>query len=238
MSLYFEWLDDYMEGKLSPQQRLDFEQAMKGDEKLRHAVENYPLLKQLSASLIEDETRQMLKDLENKKSVTDNTRRLWWWLAAAVFVGLVAYINKSIFFSTTPGNEQIMADDYIKPESQKIKGEATDTLTLTRAIDLFDRNHLTEALPLFQAPATNDSLQTLSNRYLAHIYLRTKKLTLADSLFTILENTSNYRNEALYNRMLIALLLHKKEEARNLFNLLDKSQFSEKQLKKVEGYLR
>ena len=39
MSLYFEWLDDYMEGKLTPQQRLDFEQAMKGDEKLRHAVE-------------------------------------------------------------------------------------------------------------------------------------------------------------------------------------------------------
>ncbi|MBK9687552.1 MAG: hypothetical protein IPO65_07200 [Saprospiraceae bacterium] len=67
MISYFDWLDDYMEGKLSPQQRLDFEQATEQDEKLRHAVENYPLLKQLSASLIEDETRQMLKDLENKR---------------------------------------------------------------------------------------------------------------------------------------------------------------------------
>jgi hypothetical protein len=50
--------------------------------------------------------------------------------------------------------------------------------------------------------------------------------------------TPRYHTEALYNRMLIALLLHKKEEARRIFKLLDKSQFSEAQLKKVEGYLR
>lgn len=236
MNSNFEWLDDYMEGKLSPQQRLDFEQALKGDEKLRHAVENYPLMKQLSASLIEDETRQMLKELENVKAVPDNTRRLWWWLAAAVFVGLMAYISKSVLFSSH--DEQVLADLYQKPLPDAQRGGVIDTLTLTKAIDLFDRNHLAEALPFFQAPATNDSLQTLSNRYLAHIYLRTEKLTLADSLFRSLENASNYRNEALYNRMLIALLFHKKEEARRLFNLLDKSQFSEAQLKKVEGYLR
>ncbi|MBP9196076.1 MAG: hypothetical protein KBF35_00320 [Saprospiraceae bacterium] len=237
MNTYFDWLDDYMEGKLSPQQRLDFEQATEQDEKLRHAVENYPLLKQLSASLIEDETRQMLKDLENKKAVPNNTRRLSWWLAAAVFVGLLAYMGKSVLF-TTPNNEKLRADLYIKPQAEATRGAISDTLTLTKAIDLFDRNHLTEALPFFQAPAFNDSLQTLSNRYLAHIYLRTEKLTLADSLFTSLENASNYHTEALYNRMLIALLLHKKEEARRIFKLLDKSQFSESQLKKVEGYLR
>lgn len=237
MNTYFDWLDDYMEGKLTPQQRLDFEQALKDDEKLRHAVENYTLLKQLSGSLIEDETRQMLKDLENKKAVPNNTRRLWWWLAAAVFVGLVAYIGRSVLF-TTPNNEQLRADLYIKPQAEATRGAISDTLNLTRAIDLFDRNHLTEALPLLQVPATNDSLQTLSNRYLAHIYLRTEKLALADSLFSTLENTPRYHTEALYNRMLIALLLYKKEEARRIFKLLDKSQFSEAQLRKVEGYLR
>lgn len=237
MNTYFDWLDDYMEGRLSPQQQLDFEQVLKDDEKLRHAVENYTLLKQLSGSLIEDETRQMLKDLENKKAVPNNTRRLSWWLAAAVFVGLVAYMGKSVLF-TTPNNEQLRADLYIKPQAEATRGAISDTLNLTRAIDLFDRNYLTESLPLLQVPATNDSLQTLSNRYLAHIYLRTEKLALADSLFSTLENTPLYHTEALYNHMLIALLLHKKEEARRIFNLLDKSQFSEAQLKKVEGYLR
>ena len=54
----------------------------------------------------------------------------------------------------------------------------------------------------------------------------------------LLFNTLRYHTEALYNRMLIALLLYKKEEARRIFKLLDKSQFSEAQLKKVEGYLK
>ena len=64
-------------------------------------MENYPLLKKLSASLIEDETRQMLKDLDNKQAMPDNSRRLWWWLAAAVFVGLMAYIS-NILLSHLP----------------------------------------------------------------------------------------------------------------------------------------
>ena len=32
MNSYFDWLDDYMEDKLSPQQQLDFEAAMERDE--------------------------------------------------------------------------------------------------------------------------------------------------------------------------------------------------------------
>ena len=237
MSLYFEWLDDYMEDRLSPQQRLDFEEAMQADEKLKHAVENYPLLKKLSASLIEDETRQMLKDLDNKQAMPDNSRRLWWWLAAAVFVGLMAYIG-NILLSASPDNKQLFADLYLKPQPKAERGGVSDTLTLTRAIDLFDRNHLDEAKPIFQSLATTDSLQLMANYYLAHIELRTQKLQQADSLFLGLQNDATYKNDALYHRMLIALLLHKKEEARRLFMLLDKSQFSETQLKKVEGYLR
>ena len=237
MSLYFEWLDDYMEDRLSPQQRLDFEEAMQADEKLKHAVENYPLLKKLSASLIEDETRQMLKDLDNKQVMPDNSRRLWWWLAAAVFVGLMAYIGKAVL-SPSPDNKQLFADLYLKPQPKAERGGVSDTLTLTRAIDLFDRNHLDEAKPIFQSLATTDSLQLMANYYLAHIELRTQKLQQADSLFLGLQNDATYKNDALYHRMLIALLLHKKEEARRLFMLLDKSQFSETQLKKVEGYLR
>ena len=237
MNSYFEWLDDYMEDKLSPQQQLDFEAAMERDEKLKHAVENYPLLKKLSASLIEDETRQMLKDLDNKQAMPDNSRRLWWWLAAAVFVGLMAYIG-NILLSASPDNKQLFADLYLKPQPKAERGGVSDTLTLTRAIDLFDRNHLDEAKPIFQSLAATDSLQLMANYYLAHIELRTQKLQQADSLFLGLQNDATYKNDALYHRMLIALLLHKKEDAIRHFNLLDKSQFSETQLKKVEGYLR
>jgi len=237
MNSYFEWLDDYMEDKLSPQQQLDFEAAMERDEKLKHAVENYPLLKKLSASLIEDETRQMLKDLDNKQAMPDNSRRLWWWLAAAVFVGLMAYIG-NILLSASPDNKQLFADLYLKPQPKAERGGVSDTLTLTRAIDLFDRNHLDEAKPIFQSLAATDSLQLMANYYLAHIELRTHKLLQADSLFTGLQNDATYKNDALYHRMIIALLLDKKEEARRLFNLLDKSQLSETQLKKVGGYLR
>lgn len=237
MNSYFDWLDDYMEDRLSPQQRLDFEAAMQGDEKLKHAVENYPLLKKLSASLIEDETRQMLKDLDNKQVMPDNSRRLWWWLAAAVFVGLMAYIGKAVL-SPSPDNKKLFADLYLKPQPKAERGGVSDTLTLTMAIDLFDRNHLDEAKPLFLSLTATDSLQLMASYYLAHIELRTQKLQLADSLFLGLQNDATYKNDALYHRMFIALLLHKKEEARRLFMQLDKSQFSETQLKKVEEYLR
>ena len=88
MNSTLKWLDDYMEDKLSPQQQLDFEAAMERDEKIETRSGKLPPAQNFLPPLIEDETRQMLKDLDNKQAMPDNSRRLWWWLAAAVFVGL------------------------------------------------------------------------------------------------------------------------------------------------------
>lgn len=240
MNPYFEWLDAYMDGSLSDEDRLAFEKAMSSDEKLKHAVDNYELLKKISASLIEEETRETLAAFSAELHKPAPVKKLnrWWLVAAAVlFVGLASYWLISIAnVDTDP--EKIMADLYLKPPIAAHRGENADSSQLAKAIDLFDRNHLEEATPLLQQAPSNDSLQNISNRYLAHIYLRTNRLQEADSLFATVEKNPPFQQEAIYHRMVIALLQNKKEDATAFYNLMDKSQLSEVQLQKVERFLK
>jgi anti-sigma factor RsiW len=90
MISYFEWLDDYLDGSLSQEDRLAFEKAMVSDEKLKHAVDNYNLLKKISASLIEEETRENLSAISEEKHKPTPVRKLFrWWLVAGavIFIG-------------------------------------------------------------------------------------------------------------------------------------------------------
>ena len=239
MNPYFEWLDAYMDGSLSDEDRLAFEKAMASDEKLKHAVDNYELLKKISASLIEEETRETLAAFSAELHKPAPVKKLnrWWMVAAAVlFVGLTSYWLISIA-NMGSDSEKIMADLYLKPPIAAHRGENADSSQLAKAIDLFDRNHLEEATPLFLQTAANDSLQNISNRYLAHIYLRTNRLQEADSLFATIENNPSFQQEAIYHRMVIALLLHDKEKAKRWYNQLDPASFSAKQLELVNKYL-
>ena len=240
MNPYFEWLDACMDGSLSDEDRLAFEKAMASDEKLKHAVDNYKLLKKISASLVEEETRETLAafSAELQKPAPVKKLNRWWLVAAAVlFVGLASYWLISIA-NMGSDSEKIMANLYLNPPIAAHRGENRDSSRLAKAIDLFDRNHLEEATPLFTQTAANDSLQNISNRYLAHIYLRTNRLLEADSLFATVEKNPPFQQEAIYHRMVIALLQHNKEDATALFNLMDKTQFSEVQVEKVEKWLR
>jgi len=240
MNPYFEWLDAYMDGSLSEEDRLVFEKAMASDEKLKHVVDNYELLKKISASFIEAETRETLAAFSQELHKPAPVKKLnrWWLVAAAVlFIGLASYwliaLNN---MGTDP--EKIMADLYLKPPITAHRGENRDSSRLAKAIDLFDRNHLEEAAPLLQQTVSNDSLQNISNRYLAHIYLRTNRLLEADSLFSMIEKNPPFQQDAIYHRMVIALLQHKKEDANAFYNLMDKSQLSAVQLEKVERFLK
>lgn len=240
MNPYFEWLDAYMDGSLSEDDRLAFEKAMASDEKLKHAVDNYELLKKISASFIEAETRETLAAFSAELHKPAPVKKLnrWWLVAAAVlFIGLASYWLIALNNMCTDP-EKIMADLYLKPPIAAHRGENRDSSRLAKAIDLFDRNHLEEATPLLQQTVSNDSLQNISKRYLAHIYLRTNHLQEADSLFATVEKNPPFQQEAIYHRMVVALLLSKKEDANFFYNLLDKSQLSEVQLQKVERYLK
>ncbi|MBK8109580.1 MAG: hypothetical protein IPK46_04165 [Saprospiraceae bacterium] len=194
MISYFEWLDDYMDGSLSQEDRLAFEKAMVSDEKLKHAVDNYNLLKKISASLIEEETRENLSAISEEKHKPTPVRKLnrWWLVAAAViFIGLSIYWLISLS-NLGSDHDKIMADLYLKPPITAHRGASGDSSRLAKAIDLFDRNYLEEATTLLLPTAVNDSLQIISNRYLAHIYLRTNRLQEADSLFVLVESTASF----------------------------------------------
>ncbi|MBL0084043.1 MAG: hypothetical protein IPP37_17190 [Saprospiraceae bacterium] len=239
MISYFEWLDDYMDGSLSQEDRLAFEKAMVSDEKLKHAVDNYNLLKKISASLIEEETRENLRAISEEKHKPTPVRKLnRWWLvaAAAIFIGLSTYWLISLS-NLGSDHDKIMADLYLKPPITAHRGASGDSSRLAKAIDLFDGNYLEEATTLLLPTAVNDSLQIISNRYLAHIYLRTNRLQEADSLFVLVESTASFQQEAIYHRMVIALLLHDKEKAKRRFAQLDPASFSAKQLELVNKYL-
>ena len=55
---YFDHIEDYLNHKLTDEERTSFELAMQTDEKLASAVRDYPLAHTIAKSFIELEVRQ------------------------------------------------------------------------------------------------------------------------------------------------------------------------------------
>jgi hypothetical protein len=198
MKNYFEDIDDYLGNQLSEIDKADFEKAMSQDEKLRHAVDNYPLLHQLSASLIEDEVREELKKLQLKKLSKETPK-----IKIFDFKNLlgVAASLTFILVSTTRGEEDASSK-------------------LDSAIYLFELNRFDEALLLLEAIPTMDSLAKLNEFYKANVYLNLKKYKAAEPLFITLLDHPQFGNQASYNLMICYIFTDQKNLAKPIFNRL------------------
>lgn len=98
---YYEYIDDYISGKLSDELRKEFESAMKSDSSLRLAVDNYDDAKSISEGLLEIDMMATINKLKAEKgqdkTIEENfsksnasiftIRRL---MAAASVIGLIA----------------------------------------------------------------------------------------------------------------------------------------------------
>lgn len=211
---YFEYIDEYKSSALTESEMADFERAMDSDEKLRHAVENYSLIKTISAALIEDEVRQNLSNLQsNQKKIVPVYFK--WSAIAAGFVLLVGsfFIYRS--FSSSK-NYRILAF-YERPSENITRGTENSINAIDTAIQLFNLNRFDEAKLFLLSPHQSDSTIQIANFYLANIAFIQKEYKSSESFFTILTDHEKYGNTSKFNLLLIYLITGNKEKAKRLF---------------------
>jgi hypothetical protein len=243
MTDYFDYIDDYMDNKLSPEDKSSFEAAMVVDKKLAHAVENYPLIKNLSASLIEDEVRQQIEKIEGSKRPEKDIRKImpmWKYVSAAASIAVVVvatyFLNKEF---GNISNQQIIENLYQKPTSQGTRGEEEDMNSIDRAIERFETNHFEEAKALLTPRPANDSLSKVADYYLANIAFKTGDYNTSKTLFASLTSHQKYGQVAQVNLMSIYFITGQKDKGRATYQgLLKQGILSKSQKALIERVLK
>ncbi|NOT37545.1 MAG: tetratricopeptide repeat protein [Saprospiraceae bacterium] len=215
---FYELIEDYIENKLTSGDKERFENELRSNPKLREAVENYPLAKKISASLIEFETRNQLKELQSKKSLGFRIMRIAAILIPIIVASYWIYLeNKKQSYDS----ELIFADLYHKPIAVSSRSEEVSLSTLDTAILLFDNKKYNDAKIYFEKIDSSHEKFARALYYLAHIEIESKNFEKAKKIFLEISKNSNNeldKKEAIYNLMILSLKNSNINEARNYYN--------------------
>ena len=234
-----EKIDQYLNGALSPEERLAFENELLKNEELEKEVE----LVRATRNIVAHAGRAALKNKFDgfEKELATPVRRLvpyrWMAAVAAVLVLLVAGVWFSKNNSSLTEHEQLFAthfEIYRNPILIR-SGENNSEKNWSAAVHAYAKGEYQRAAGLFQT-SLNDSL-TID--YLAHFYRGVSLLSQPrpDAETAILEfneviNVDNdYRLQAMWYQGLAFVYLNKKTEAKNIFENIKKTGgYKEKEL--------
>ena len=255
MTDFFEYIDDYKSNLLSAEAKSAFETEMGKNEKLKHAVENFDLIKKISKSLIEDETREKINELKNKTNYSNPSNnsnkekeeskvgsikpfKKWLGIAAAFLCIIVSIFLLKNNLSSASNEEILVLEE--RPISSGVRGENDGKSTLLDSgIDSFDLNKFDKAKLIFENDFQSDSLNQIATRYLAHIYFYKNDYSKAKNNFEALINHASYGVNAKYHLVLCYILLKDKPKAQKYFDeIKNKKEISEEKRKKLEQFLK
>ncbi len=238
MSPYYEQIEAYLDGTLSPKELHDFEEALKSDQGLNESVNEFKLAKKISKTFIELETRQHLNALKTKKVKFNWMLRI----AAGLILGFVCiyYLYpKSTYSKSNP--DQIFASLYEKPASTAYRSETVLKNNMDSAIYQFDLGNLDQSQHYFSNIRLSDTTNELALKYLAHIQLQKKNYNEAKIALEKLSisNKEAFKTEALYYLCMLDLMNNNISDAKLKFEQIkNNSLIARNKITAIEYYLK
>ena len=166
MKKYFDQIEDYLARKLAGDEFEDFERELKENAKLRHAVENFPIVVELLETLEENEMREYLKTLDPIKSKPKAriVPMKWYRIAtAAVFLILIGCGYANLEYS----DQKLIKSAYNKqtdwPSTDTRGDNVTNTLSVVNHLRMED--NLSGAIDSLQNPQGEKEYQALALLY-------------------------------------------------------------------------
>lgn len=186
----YDYIDDYINGQLSEEERIAFEALLSNDSDLRLAVDNHVVAMDIVGSLIEDEVRGVLAETESPLNVTTeetqkNESKIiginWKKLIAAASVIAIIFVTGNLLLENrqekiyaTRYQEVIQQYDNEKYLSTRGSGEHGDNLKL--AISSFNKNKWEEANNYFNLIESKENIDpNLLAYYKGHTYFHLHK---------------------------------------------------------------
>lgn len=175
---FYEHIEAYIEGTLSPDLVTQMKTAISKDNSLKQAVADYPIAKTLSESLIEHEVREILS--ETKTTDNEKGRSGAWIIAITLLAALaVSYYQWNRHNHQEIIHNRIMAS-YTPPVSEGTRSSTSvaSESNLKSAVQAFDLRQFDQSKEILEKLSPkNDSIYY----YLAHIALIENKIGKAKS---------------------------------------------------------
>lgn len=225
----YEMIDQYLEGELSGDALLAFEQEIKTNPALAKEVELYRKInEEMSGHFEKDKEEQALTDNLKKlneqhfKKQPGKLRSInkWWYAGIAAAAAVVLLFVIRPFAGSSFNNEELYADNMNGVEALPggQRGGPDDKL-LIKASELYNQKDYVQALPLLKEILSNKPEETLLKLAAGICYLQTDKIDTALIIFNeIVNGTSVFKNEAIWYKALAAL---KQNRLDDCFQLLE-----------------
>ena len=193
MEDHMQYIDDFFQGKFSPEEVKVFEEKITNDPAFAANVAFYLSAKQSARDVVDEEKKKRYKDLysanngHQHKDQPARVRRMYYASRVALVAALVAAIVVTVL-NMNNDSPQKLANQYINKNYKDLSvtmGKETD---LQRAADLYNVGKYREALAAFQQLIRQDSSSFQAVQYAGISALRIPDYDKALQYFRQLES--------------------------------------------------
>jgi len=226
---HVELIEAYVEGRLSKQEKQDFEAKLITDTEL---AEELKLYKTLVAGIkdsglekdknnLKEELKEVDNNLDKKSSHGTKTiilKRIKWYYYAAACVLLL--IIPLYFIVTENPTEKLLSNYYEKDKGLPVLMSGSKNISLDNAMNLYKQEKYKEAKQAFNELLKDKPMNDTLNYYSALSSFELEKYNKAIKQFTIIlqNDTSVFKEKAEYYLGLTYFAVDKIQQAKELFN--------------------
>jgi len=228
MEDHMQYIDDFFQGKFSPEEVKVFEEKITNDPSFAANVAFYLSAKQSARDMVDEEKKKRYKDLysatngHQNKDQPAKVRRMYYVSRVALVAAIVAAIVVTVF-NWNSDSPQKLANQYINNNYKDLSvtmGKETD---LQRAADLYNVGKYKEALAAFQELIRQDNSSFQAVQYAGISALRIPDYDKALQYFRDLENfRAQFANPAVLLQAVTFLKRNQEGDKRQAKSLLQR----------------
>lgn len=216
---FFELLEDYLNGKLSKEEKKAFEKRLNADPNLKKELEKHKLLHEVIADFDTIDFRKKIQEIEKDVSFKQNKKRNKWLLPIAA--SLVILIGIGMIWTIYEPSEDNLFDEYYSPYPvEDIRRGSQGQIPHQVLNDYLSKKYdeiISDFELLVRKYPKNDSIKM----YLGTSYLEENRTQEALSVFKTIDDNA-YKEHALWYISLCYLNLEDRENCiKTLDNLIN-----------------
>ncbi len=155
----FTKVEDYLNGRMSAEEKQRFEQAMAKDNALKKVVQDHELYTLVADEIINDDLSRMIrKQMQAADALQVKSRNPMLWAILSALLLVAAYLGYK--YLTPPDGPQLYAAYYAPPMTQQVRGDKSSGSTANpcySAHRVLDSGEIEKAYQLFAELQSSDN---------------------------------------------------------------------------------
>lgn len=219
---HIELIESYSEGRLNPEEKMEFEKRLVNDKELRDEVDLYKEIVEAIKVAGEENLKAKLKIADQELdanalngSSTARSKTKYWAIAASVFFVLGTIVLLRYFQNPSLGN---LADEYYEKEKGLPVQMSPETNALDPIMNSYKNSDYVAARNALQQLMLKNSNNDTLNFFLGVTLYELGDFKGADKCFVQMKPTSSFYQKSQYRELLVFLKLNNKQMVKKYVN--------------------